>query len=118
MPALAWRRAGAQLQEALHDAVLERMEGHDRQPPARAQRRLGRPEPADGLPELVVDGDPERLKAPRRRVRLARLRPRQLALDHARELQRRLERPRPTRRDDRPRDTPRCPLLAVLEENV
>ena len=80
----ARRRAGAELQEALDDAVLERVEGDDREPAAGRERRLGGGEAARELAELVVDRDPERLEAARRRVRLAGLRPRQQPLDQRR----------------------------------
>ena len=61
--AAARRGAGAELEEALDDAVLERVEGHDREPAAGRERRLGGGEAAGELAELVVDRDAQRLEA-------------------------------------------------------
>ena len=65
------------LQEALHHAVFDRMEGDDRQISAGFQRPFSCHEP---LPERLVfgiDRNAQRLKAAGRWVRLTRLGPRQ-----------------------------------------
>ena len=49
-------------EELLDDAVLERVEGHDREPAAGLQHALGRGEAAQQLAELVVDGDAQGLE--------------------------------------------------------
>ena len=90
------RAAGAGGHELLDDAVLERMEGHDHQPPARLERGLGRMQRPHQLAELVIDGDAQRLEHPRRRMRAAGLGP-----DDARRRDRRAaswSRSRPLRR--------------------
>ena len=66
--ARAARDLRALLQKALHDAVLERMEGDDDEPAAVAKHRLGGAERARQLLELAIDEDAERLKRARRRM--------------------------------------------------
>src|SRR5690242_2373372 len=48
--------------EALDDAILERMEGHDDEPAARLQHPFRRDQRARELAELVVDVDAQRLE--------------------------------------------------------
>ena len=62
--------AGAVGDEALDDAVLERMEGDDGQPAAGLQRPLGGKQRAGELAELVIDEDAQRLEDAGRRVDL------------------------------------------------
>ncbi len=54
--------------EALDDAVLQRMEGDDGEPAARLQRALGRKQRAREFAEFVVDEDAQRLEDARRRM--------------------------------------------------
>ena len=110
--------AGAELEEALDDAVLERVEGDDGEPAARRERTLGGGEAAGELAELVVDRDAQRLEAAGRGVRLAGLRARQQALDQAGELQRGGEGRAPPVGDDGAGDAAGRALLAVLVEEV
>ena len=66
---------GAGREELLDDPVLERMEGHDHEPPAGLQHPLGRVQRAHEFAEFVIDGDAQRLEHPRRRMHAARLLP-------------------------------------------
>ena len=60
--------SGAIGEEALHAAVLERMERDRRQAPALAQQLPGGGQRPVERVQLVVDGDPDRLEGPLRRV--------------------------------------------------
>src|SRR5690242_8567738 len=55
----------------LDQAVLERVEADDRDPPARVDQLEGQLQALSELPELVVDLDPQGLERPLRRVALA-----------------------------------------------
>ncbi len=66
--ARAARLAAPLLQEAFHDAVLQRMEGDDDEPAALAQHRLRGCKRLGELVQLAVDEDAERLKGARRRM--------------------------------------------------
>src|SRR6185436_4040908 len=54
--------AGALVEKALYDPVLERVEGDDHQPAARLQAALGGGKTAGKLAQLVVDVDSQRLE--------------------------------------------------------
>ena len=111
--ARAARYARALLQEALDDAVLQRMEGDDDEPAALAQHRLGRGERLRQLLELAVDEDAERLEGARRRMdarRAGRAGGARDDLGEPRGAQDRLFRARPV---DGAGDAPGLPLLAV-----
>ena len=62
--------AGAVGKEALDDAVLERMERHDGQTPARLEHTLGGKQRPRQFAEFVIDEDAQRLKDPGRRMDL------------------------------------------------
>ena len=75
-------------EEALDDAVLERMEGDDDEAAARFEAALGGGERVDELAELVVDVDAQRLKRPRRGVAVLAFGTAERALDEGGELAR------------------------------
>src|SRR4029079_11209784 len=62
------RVAAAFLYEFLDDAVLERMEPHNREPAARLQELLCSTERTHEFLELAIDVDAQSLKGPRRRM--------------------------------------------------
>ena len=62
--------AAARLEEALHDPVLEAVEGDHGEPAAGREHLLGGGEPALELGQLLVDVDAQRLEGPRRRILL------------------------------------------------
>ena len=69
--ARAGRRSSATFaEEALHDPVLETVEGDDGEPAAGLQRALGRFEALLELVELGVEMDPDRLEGAGRRIAL------------------------------------------------
>src|SRR5436190_23498757 len=109
------QRTAAGFKEALHDPVLERVEGDDREPPAGREHLLRRSEAAFELAELVVDVDPDRLEGAGRRILLhSRMVAERLAHDFG-QLPRALDGPGG---DDRPRDPARPRLLAIMIEDV
>ena len=95
--ALAARALG---EEILDDAVFERMEGHRDQPPAGAQDGFGRRQPGDQLAQLVIDEQPQRLKAARRRMLGVVVAAAEHARDEVGEFQRAVERRVITAADD------------------
>ena len=62
------RRLAAPAQKLLDPPILERVERHDGEPAAGRQQLLGGGEAAIELAELVIDGDPQRLERPGRRI--------------------------------------------------
>ncbi len=64
---------GAPGEEMLDDAVFQRMEGDDSEPPARPQQALGRLQRAGQLVELLVHRDAQRLEGAGRRMDVLRL---------------------------------------------
>ena len=91
--ARAGRIAGAVGDEALDDAVLERMEGDHGQPAAGLQHALGRKQRPRQLAELVVDEDAQRLEDARRRMDLVARLAADMRLDRVGKVERALERP-------------------------
>ena len=76
------QRAAALLEEALHDPVLEAVEGDDGEPAAGRKHLLGGRQPALELVELLVDVDADRLEGAGRRILLhARMMAERLADD-------------------------------------
>jgi len=69
------RCAGRAPPGSLDDAILERMEGHDHQPPARRKQSFGPGQGGGQLGKLVVDEDAERLERAGSRMNHARPRP-------------------------------------------
>ena len=107
--------AAARLEEALHDPVLEAVEGDDGKAAAGREHLLGGRQPALELVKLLVHVDADRLEGARRRVLLrARLVAERLA-DDLGELAGPLDRPRG---DDRAGDPARLGLLAIMEDDV
>src|SRR3546814_9100795 len=64
----ARRRAAADAQEALHQPILEAVEGNDREPPAWLEHALRRRQPVGEFFKLAVEVDADRLKGARRRI--------------------------------------------------
>ena len=106
------QRAAARLQEALHDPVLEAVEGDDGEAAAGRKHLLGGREPALELGELLVHVDADRLEGPGRRILLHAGMVAERLADDLGELAGPLDRPR---RDDRPRDPARLRLLAIMD---
>src|SRR5207244_10136640 len=104
--------------EALDDPILERMEADHREPATGPQHReRGRQRGLEGA-ELVVDGNPERLEHALGGMTVSKAgRSRNRRLDRLDEVARPLERILLPAPDDRLRDLPRVPLLAVTLEN-
>ena len=106
-------------EEALDDAVLERVEADDGEPPAGAQRPESRRQRLLERLELLVDDDPERLEDALRRMPVAEAaRRRDRAPHHLHEVGRALERLLGPAADDRAGDLAREALLAVAAEDV
>src|SRR5438874_1276219 len=104
-------------EELLDDAVLERVEGDDGDPPARPKDPERGVERCPEIGELIVHRDPERLKNTRRGIGAsgpARLHPR----DKAAELVSRREGGLRATADDRARDARGLRFLAVLGEHA
>ena len=107
------------MQLALDDAVLERMERNDREPPARLEILLGGAEHRRKLAELVVDRDADSLKAPLGGVLLlAQRRSGHRRADKIRQLQRGFDGLFRAVRADLLRDGGRVALLAVFVEDA
>ena len=68
VPRAAHFLAGTLLQEPLHDAIFQRVEGDDHQPAARLQGALGGGKSASQLAQLVIHVDAQRLEGLRRRM--------------------------------------------------
>src|SRR5690606_25723247 len=96
---------------ALDDAVLERMEADDDEPPAGREQLLGLTKPGLERVELAIDRDADRLERARRRMDL-RLAAARGAGDHVRELGRGRERRLSPRANDRRCNRARPRLLA------
>jgi hypothetical protein len=76
------RSSAAFAEEALHDAILKTVESDDGEPPTGSERALGRLKSLLKLVELGVEVNSDRLKGPRRRIRLlARTKTRSTAND-------------------------------------
>jgi len=109
---------GARLHEPFDHPVLDRMKGHHRKLSTGAQRALGGLQPVDQRCVFVIHRDPDRLKAARGGMGLARLGARQAALDDPGQVQRGLDprlRARPT---DGPRDPTARALFAVKVQDI
>src|SRR5688572_33053212 len=107
--------SAALLEEALHQPVLEAVEGDDGEPAAGLQNLLGRFEPAFELLKLLVEMDPYRLEGAGRRILLlAGMVAGRLANDVG-ELAGALDR---AGGDDRPGDSAGLGLLAVAVDHV
>ena len=106
--------------EALDDAVLERVVGEDGQPAARPQQVDGRGQRRGQRLQLAVDRDAQGLEGARRGMRppTAAAGDRHDALDERGQVGGGLDRPRPALLDDRARDAPSVGLLAVGPQDV
>ena len=105
-------------EEALDDAVLQRMKGDDRKPPAGLQHALGGGEALHQLAQLVVDVDPQRLEDTRRRMPAGDLLPPQNPFRQFSQLGCARERLIAAAGDDGPGDGARAALVAQMEEDV
>ena len=110
--------AGAVGDEALDDAVLERMEGDDGEPAARLQRPLGGKQRTGELAELIIDEDAQRLEDAGGRVDLVLRIAADMRLDGIGKVERALERALLAPPLDHPRDAARMPLLAEEAEDA
>src|SRR5439155_8606681 len=105
-------------EEALDDPILERVEADHRKPSAGPQQLERRRQRGLERSELLVDRDPQRLEDALRRMPVAEPRRRgNRRPDRLDEIARPLERLLAPPPDDRPRDLPRVPLLAVPPED-
>ena len=110
--------AGAVGDEALDDAVLERMEGDDGEPAAGLQRPLGGKQRAGELAELVIDEDAQRLEDAGGRVDLVLRIAADMRLDGVGKVERALERALLAPPLDHARDAAGMPLLAEEAEDA
>ena len=110
--------AGAVGDEALDDAVLQRMEGDDGQPAAGLQRALGGKQRPGKLAELVVDEDAQRLEDAGGGVDLVLRVAADMRLDRIGKVERALERALVAPPLDHPRDAAGMPLLAEEAEDA
>ena len=110
--------AGAVGDEALDDAVLERMEGDDGEPAAWLQHALGGEQCAGELAELVIDEDAQRLEDAGGRMDLVLRVAADMRLDRIGKVERALERALLAPPLDHPRDAAGMPLLAEEAEDA
>ena len=105
------------IEEALDDAVLQRMERHHREPPAFGEQALGREQAFDQFAQFIVHRDAQRLEAAGRRMGIARL-PADGLFDRRGEHRRRGDGLVGARRDDEVRDAPGFAFLAIGIEQI